>query len=139
MSSSGLPCTGQTSIYWGDSSERPRRRFRDWRVCPMRDMGLFYPGDKKAQGALLMYMPGGICKQDWDRPLLVLSSDRTRGKGLKTKKEEILSKQNKNISLKVWLSTGTGCPQRLWSLHPWKTLSLPQKSLWFTYEMGKFC
>lgn len=109
--------TGDILIYWRDSSGRPRRWFRDSSISPRRKgwvIGLFSLETKRLKTG-------------------------QKGKGLQAEREVIVSKHNKNISLKGWLRTGTGWPHRLWSLHLWKALSRPPKSLWVIYEMGKFC
>lgn len=58
VSSSGLPSTGDISIYWGDSSGRPRGDLGTGASPLWEKAERDGTGDKKAQGAL-MYIPGG--------------------------------------------------------------------------------
>ncbi|KAK4826182.1 hypothetical protein QYF61_006044 [Mycteria americana] len=69
----------------------------------LRELGLV---QKAERGTLYKYLKGG-CKQDRAKLFSVVPSDRTRGNGHTLK--------HRRFSL----NTSTGCPGRLWSLHPW--------------------
>ena len=73
------------------------------------------PGEEKAQGDLIhvhKHLIGGN-EEEGSRLFSVVSSDRTRGNAhtlgsIWTKKKFLLWK---------WSNTGTGCPEKMWSLH----------------------
>lgn len=62
----------------------------------------------------------GGSKERGDRFFSVVPVDRTRGNG----QQLIYRKSHLNLQLFFvlwgWLNTGTGLPERLWSLHPWR-------------------
>jgi len=51
-----------------------------------------------------------------------VTSNRTRGNGLKIHCNDLYWILGKISSLKEWLSIGTGCPVKWWSHHPWRYL-----------------
>lgn len=65
------------------------------------------------------YQKGG-CKEDAASLFPVVASDRTEAMGTNWNTVCYLWTLGNTFSQWVWLSTGTGCPESLRNLHPWK-------------------
>ena len=77
------------------------------------------PGEKKIEGGLInIYkcLKGDGRQMNENRLLLVVHSDRTRSYGLNLNTGNSIQRCRRTSSRKGWQSTGTGCPERLWSL-----------------------
>ena len=74
-----------------------------------------------------------------DFVLFPLFSGRTRGNGLKLRWGDLDWILGKISVLKEWSGTGTGCPGRWWSHHPWrcsKNVQMWHLGTWFSRQGG---
>ena len=99
-------CICSKYVHYKGSGDSPKKGHKD-------DEGtgaLLLCGEAERAGTV---QPG--CKEEGAR-LSVVPSDRTRGNGHKVKHKRFCLTVRKHHWLWGWLSTGTGHPERLWSL-----------------------
>jgi len=65
-----------------------------------------------------------------------ITSHSMRGDGLKLHQGRFRLDFKKNSSQKEWSGTGTGCPGRWWSHHPWRCLRTVEMWHWGTWLVG---
>jgi len=59
-------------------------------------------------------------ESDGARLFSVVPCEKTRGKRQKFKHMKFILNTRKHILQCGWSKTGTGCPEWLWNLHPWR-------------------
>jgi len=81
----------------------------------LRDLGLFSLENRRLKGNLITVCKHLKCGSQVNRGRLfsVASNNRTRGSGRNTGSSTLT--QGRTL-LSEWCSTGTGCPERLWSV-----------------------
>jgi len=95
------------------------KAYEEW----LREPGLFSLEKRRLRGepyrSLQQYLRGG-CSEVGVGLLSQVTSDRTSGNGLKPGQGRFRLDIGKNLFLKEWSGTGTGCPGKCWSHHPWR-------------------
>jgi len=89
------------------------KSYEEW----LRELGLFSLEKRRLRGDLITLYSSlaGGCSEGGVGLCSQVTSDRTRGNGLKLCSDRMLGK----ISLlKEWSGIGPGCPGRWWSPHP---------------------
>lgn len=125
VSSPVLLNTRETWWYQREFHKKPRW-WRMWSISHMRRHWESWNCSNRRRECsrwdltkVFKYLKGG-CKEDRTRPFPVVPNDRSRANGHKVKLGRFPPNSRKQFSLWQWPSPGTGCPVRLWSLHPWR-------------------
>lgn len=123
--SSGLPSTRDVWIYWGS--------------CHTREQGLFSLEKRRLRGRGWGVDLINVCKyltrgngEEGARFLSVVTTNRTRGNEHKQKRFPIWNPIWTLFLLSGWSNTGTGCPEKLLSLHLWRYSKPNRTQPWTT-------
>lgn len=113
--------------YWWGAKEGPQQWLWDWTILYMRkdwELQLFSLEKKRLRALLLMNV--STWRKGAKRTIRLYSvvpSERNRGKRYKLKHSRFLREhQGTLLSPWEWRSTDTGCPERLWDLHPFEVV-----------------
>ena len=126
-----LECCGQS---WGpmngrdiDKLEQIQRRaprwLEGWSTWSLRtgwDSWSIQPWEKKDWSNLIAVLSCLTGAYREARYFVEVHVDRTRGSQHKWQHRQFQLNEKKNSVLGGWSKTGTGCPERLWSLHLWR-------------------
>lgn len=95
------------------------------------------PGEKCFWGISIMCMSNwwGVSKEEVARFFSLVPSYRTRGTNWNTLNSSLKTLTHKrSILLWGWLHTGTGCLEKLWSVHLWVYLKSDVAQSWATFS-----
>lgn len=116
---------------WRESKKWLGRWLRDWGISVLRKdwesrdcLGCRKHSLRGISSNVEKYLKGG-CKEDRSRLSSEVPSDRTRSNrhntsGTTHETQAVPSEHRKLFNCWGWLSTEKGCPEILWSFHPWR-------------------
>ena len=101
------------------------------------NLKLFISGEWWSQWWSFQYLNGAY-KQEGSKLFERLDNSRTRGNGFKLKEGRFrLDIRGSSLLWERW-GAGTGCPERLWVLHPWRCSRLGWMEPWAAWASIKW-